>query len=133
MSVRRSGRPAQAFLLLLLFDAVLRLGGLQRALRLARRLGAVSERASDWRTDDTDAVAHGVAMAAAFYPRRALCLEQSLALFVALGRAGAPAKLRIGVRPLPFVAHAWVEIDGIAINEAPDIIAQLTPFPGLGG
>lgn len=132
MSVRRCARPGQAFLLLVLFDAVLRLGGLQRALRLARRLGA-SERASVWHDDDTNAVAHGVAMAAAFYPRRALCLEQSLALYVALGRAGAPAKLRIGVRPLPFVAHAWVEIDGIAINEAPDIIAQLTPFPGLGG
>ena len=132
MSVRRSARPGQAFLLLVLFDAVLRLGGLQRALRLARRLGA-SEQASVWHGDDTNAVAHGVAMAAAFYPRRALCLEQSLALYVALGRAGAPAKLRIGVRPLPFVAHAWVEIDGIAINEAPDIIAQLTPFPGLGG
>ena len=132
MSVRRSARPGQAFLLLVLFDAVLRLGGLQRALRLARRLGA-SEQATVWRGDDTNTVAHGVAMAAAFYPRRALCLEQSLALYVALGRAGAPAKLRIGVRPLPFVAHAWVEVDGIAINEAPDIIAQLTPFPGLGG
>lgn len=132
MSVRRAARPGQAFLLLLLFDAALRLGGLERALRLARRLGA-RDADTGWRRDDTDAVAHGVATAAAFYPRRALCLEQSLALFVALRRARAPAKLRIGVRPLPFVAHAWVEIDGIAINEAPDVIAQLTPFPGVGG
>ena len=132
MSGHRGGRPGQALLLLLLFDAALRLSGLERALRLARRLGG-SEPDADWRRNDTDAVARGVAMAAAFYPRRALCLEQSLALFVALRRAGAPAKLRIGVRPLPFVAHAWVEIDGIAINEAPDVIAQLTPFPGVGG
>lgn len=132
MSVQRTARPGQALALLLLFDTALRVGGLERALRLARLLGA-REPEAGWNGGDTEVIAHGVAAAAAFYPRRALCLEQSLALFVALRRAGAPAKLRIGVRPLPFVAHAWVEIDGIAINEAPDVIAQLTPFPEMGG
>lgn len=118
--------------LVTLFDLVLRVRGLERGLALARRMGAGAG-TRDWRAAWTDAVAHRVAVAAAFYPRRALCLEQSLALFVALRRAGAPAVLRIGVRPVPFAAHAWVEIGGQAVNEPQDFIGQLVPFPGLGG
>jgi hypothetical protein len=114
------------------FDVVLRMRGLQRGLSMARRLGA-SGPTVPWSPEWTDAVARRVAIAAAFYPRRALCLEQSLALFVALRRAGAPAELRIGVRPVPFAAHAWVEIAGQAVNEPQDFIGQLIPFPGLGG
>ncbi len=121
-----------AFGLLVLFDVVLRARGLQRTLGLARRLGAKAETGA-WEPAWTELVGRRVAMAAAFYPRRALCLEQSLAMFVALRRAGAPAVLRIGVRPVPFAAHAWVEIDGIAVNEPQDFISQLVPFPGLGG
>ncbi len=122
----------RAFLLLALFDVVLRLRGLQSGLALARRLGARTP-ARTWPEDWTGTVGRRVAFAAAFYPRRALCLEQSLALYVMLRRAGAPATLRIGARPVPFAAHAWVEIGGQAVNEPQDFIAQLVPFPGLGG
>jgi hypothetical protein len=132
VSSRRRNGVVRAFGLLALFDGLLRLRGLEPSLRLARRLGATAAR-DGWSDSDTETVAHGVALAAAFYPRRALCLEQSLALFVALRRDGAPAVLRIGVRPIPFVAHAWVEIGGRPVNELPDFIAQLAPFPGLGG
>ena len=69
-----------------------------------------------------------LATAAAFYPRRALCLEQSLALFVLLRRSGVAAVLRIGVQPLPFYAHAWVEVDGQSLNEQQDRIEQLATF-----
>jgi hypothetical protein len=129
---RRLPGVTRSFGLILLFDAVLRLRGLQAGLALARRLGAV-EAASDWDSASTDVVGRRVATAAAFYPRRALCLEQSLAMYVALRRAGAPVVLRIGVRPVPFAAHAWVELDGKAVNEPQDFIGQLVPFPGLGG
>lgn len=122
----------RAFLLLALFDVVLRLRGLRSGLALARRLGSRIPTAP-WSGDWTEAVGRRVAFAAAFYPRRALCLEQSLALYVMLRRAGAPATLRIGARPVPFAAHAWVEIGGQAVNEPQDFIAQLVPFPGLGG
>ena len=132
MSARRLPGVGRMFVLLALFDAVLRVRGLERALRLARRLGR-TDRIAPWSDAETELVAHRVALAAAFYPRRALCLEQSMALFVALRRAGAPAALRIGVRPLPFAAHAWVEIAGRPVNESPDLILQLAPFPGLGG
>jgi hypothetical protein len=132
MTRRRLPGAVRAFGLLLLFDAVLRLRGLQSGLGLARRLGAAVP-TGDWDPAWTELVGRRVATAAAFYPRRALCLEQSLAMYVALRRAGAPVVLRIGVRPVPFAAHAWVELDGKAVNEPQDFIGQLVPFPGLGG
>lgn len=47
------------------------------------------------------------------------CLEESLALWWLLGRQSLATELRIGVRKQGdiFQAHAWVERDGIALNE----------------
>lgn len=128
----RNPGALRAFFLITMFDAVLRTRGLKSGLALARRLGDTTPDAT-WTPEQTDAVGRRVALAGAFYPRRALCLEQSLTLYVMLRKAGAPAALRIGVRPVPFAAHAWVEIDGQAVNEPQDFITQLVPFPGLGG
>lgn len=41
------------------------------------------------------------------------CLQMSFSIAEEFRRRGIDARLVIGVRPLPFVAHAWVEIDGI--------------------
>src|SRR5271155_841104 len=50
----------------------------------------------------------------------ATCLEQSLALWYLLGRQGINASVRIGVRKGSgkFEAHAWVEYEGVALDEA---------------
>jgi hypothetical protein len=47
------------------------------------------------------------------------CLEESLALWWLLGRQGISSELRIGVRKHDekFEAHAWVEREGMAVNE----------------
>jgi hypothetical protein len=47
------------------------------------------------------------------------CLEQSLALWWLLGRQGIASSVRIGTRKTvqKFEAHAWVECDGVALNE----------------
>jgi hypothetical protein len=51
--------------------------------------------------------------------RGATCLEKSLAIWSLLGRQGVTSQLRIGARKSggKFEAHAWVEHNGIAINE----------------
>ncbi|ANU07327.1 hypothetical protein A6F65_01018 [Paraurantiacibacter namhicola] len=51
------------------------------------------------------------------------CLSRSLALSRTLVRAGIPHELVIGAAPEgePFAAHAWVEHDGIPLNEAGDV------------
>lgn len=47
------------------------------------------------------------------------CLQESLALWWLLGRQGIASELRVGVRKQgrKFEAHAWVERDGVALNE----------------
>jgi hypothetical protein len=112
-------------------DVLPRLVGLRRTFAVLRRLTperAVPANSTDIIADTT----HRVSLAAAFYPRRALCLEQSLTLFVLLRRRGVRAELRLGVQPRPFYAHAWVEANGRAISEAEDLPLTLAAFPSLG-
>ena len=67
------------------------------------------------------------------------CLEQSLALWWLLGRQGISTSVRIGTRKTgeKFEAHAWVECDGVALNEPKEphehYAAFEEAFPILGG
>jgi hypothetical protein len=42
------------------------------------------------------------------------------------------ARLRLGVNPFPFQAHAWVEYRGIALNEDAELLRFYSTFPPLG-
>ena len=50
---------------------------------------------------------------------RPSCLEESLVLWYLLGRQGIECTLRIGIRKddEKFGAHAWVEREGVALNQ----------------
>ena len=58
------------------------------------------------------------------------CLTRSLLLVWLLRRRGVSTDLRIGVRLSQgnLEAHAWVEHEGSAINEASDIGARFAAF-----
>jgi hypothetical protein len=122
---------ARCLALLAVVDASLRLFGMRRTLRWVRG-GAAPAGGAPLSQPAIARAVHVVATAAAFYPRRALCLEQSLVLYRLLRRQGAPVRLRVGVQPFPFMAHAWVEHEGHPINEHEDFVMQLSPFPSLG-
>lgn len=77
------------------------------------------------------AAARRVALVAAFFPGRALCLQQSLALWVLLRRRGVDADLRLGVQPYPWAAHAWVEHRGEPINESPELVRSFVTLPSF--
>jgi hypothetical protein len=79
-----------------------------------------------------DELAHRVAVAGALYPGRAFCLEQSLLLYALLRRARIPARFRLGVRPRPFEAHAWVESNGQPIREDEERLERFLPLPEMG-
>jgi hypothetical protein len=72
-----------------------------------------------------------VAMAAALYPGHAACLERSLLLFWYLRRAGVSVAFRMGVQMYPFGAHAWVEHEGVAINDVPEHVRLFRPIEGV--
>jgi hypothetical protein len=70
-----------------------------------------------------------VAMAAAFYPGRAECLERSLVLYYVLRRQGVSVRYCHGVRPSPLSAHAWIEYDGEVINDVPEHVKEFSRLP----
>lgn len=63
-------------------------------------------------------VVHAVDRAAGLYVKKAWCLEHSLAITLLLRRAGVPARLVLGARPMPFFAHAWVEVGSHIVSGA---------------
>jgi hypothetical protein len=128
-------RPVSALVCTVVLIAVtiaLRLLGLRQSLGLASRFTRWAPAAESPSSDFLAAIVKQVDTAAAFFPGRALCLEQSLALFVCLRRAGVPVELRIGVQPYPFAAHAWVEYQGNLVGDTHDRVGKFVPFEDLG-
>jgi hypothetical protein len=70
-----------------------------------------------------------VALAAGFFPGRAACLEQSLALYYVLRRRGIAATFRVGVTAQPFLSHAWVEYRGHPVNDTAERVRWFTLLP----
>ncbi len=68
-------------------------------------------------------VCTGVNYACALYPKQALCLQRSFVTTYLLRKHGIHALMVMGAQVLPFKAHAWVEVDGLAINERSDVQA----------
>lgn len=119
------GRCALA---LLAVRARLKLRGFGPTVAWARRLGSRAAGAG-LAPDQVERTAYHVAVAAAFFPGRAVCLEQSLALYLLLRRRGVPAELRLGVQVYPFYAHAWVELHGEPVNEDRETVETFRALP----
>jgi len=94
------------------------LGGTRAGLRQALDAARISELRSL------------VDIAARHSPAPATCLTRSLVLGWLLRRRGMPAQLRIGVRFVDqqLCAHAWLEYDGVPLNEQQAVVAQYSAF-----
>ena len=114
--------------LLPVFWLALRLAGLQRFQGWLDRV-PVAQREP---LSHAEAAALGVAVNRAanhvFGP--VTCLTRSLLLRWLLRRYGTVSDLRIGVRleQGEFAAHAWVEKDGIPLNDRPEFVARYAIF-----
>jgi hypothetical protein len=64
-------------------------------------------------------VCAAVDMASIWYWKPVLCLQRSAATACLLKSRGFPAQLVIGAQQMPFKAHAWVEVDGLVVNDKP--------------
>jgi len=100
--------------------------------RRARALLLPGSSAPDARRDlpRAQAVARIVHGAAPWSPLRADCLPRALVLGHLLRRQGLEAELRLGAAQPgdAFVAHAWVEHDGVALAEAADTTIRFATF-----
>jgi hypothetical protein len=96
---------------------------------VARERDRLTEGASD--AHFAERTVHRLAQVAAVMPGRMRCLEQSMSLVVLLAKRGVPSELRLGFQPFGSAAHAWVECDGVPINEPLEILRRVVPFPSL--
>jgi len=74
-----------------------------------------------------------------YSPIKGKCLSQSLVLWFLLRRSGIQSDLRVGFNKdtdnLPvdidnFNAHAWVECQGVVLNDHPDVYERYVVFDG---
>jgi hypothetical protein len=70
-----------------------------------------------------DRVCTAVNYACVWYGKQALCLQRSFVTTYLLRKHGVAAQMILGAQKLPFKAHAWVEVDGRAINERSNVQA----------
>jgi len=108
---------ARAFLALLRADFELFHLGFRRLHETVKKAEVRPQRGGS----DLRAVLHAVDVAAVLYFKEVRCLQRSAATVLLLRRCGARAELVIGVQPWPLRAHAWVEIEGVVVNDRPHV------------
>jgi hypothetical protein len=109
----------------------LRLRGFRKTQAFLQRFLSSSNNQADSSAADRAALAARMVRAAVRHSvGHPTCLEESLALWWILGRQGIASELRIGVRKQneKFEAHAWVEREGIALNEPESLHAHYAAF-----
>lgn len=108
----------KAFFALMVFDLLLLGGDFTTVHRVVHKWALKGNRGG---TDPTEQVCKAVNHACIWYPKRALCLQRAAVTTCLLRSCGVPAQMVIGANKLPFRAHAWVEVDGLVINERIDV------------
>jgi hypothetical protein len=98
--------------------------------RVARLCPSRPERDGPRHDEHVARAVRTVDVAAELLPGVATCLAKSLVVRALLQRRGITAELRIGVcmEPSGLAAHAWVEVDGRPVNEAPGIADVFEPL-----
>ena len=72
-------------------------------------------------SDALERVMQEVTRAMTWYPKQAMCLQRSAVLACLLRANGIYAQMVIGCQKLPFLAHAWVEVDDQVVNDAKSV------------
>lgn len=119
----------QAGVLFALLQVILRVAGFRRVYAWLAR----SKRAAFLPAPSVpQATVRMVDLAAHYSPFRPNCLVRSLTLWWLLLRQGIESDLRIGVRKQgeEFTAHAWVEGQGMVLNDQADIAGHYAAFDG---
>ena len=101
------------------FDAA-RLAGFAEIHRYIRRTGRVSaRRCTSCGAISPASIVWAVDEACVWYLKRVFCLQRSAVATWLLRRHGFDGSLVIGYRSVPFESHAWVELDGLIVNDRP--------------
>lgn len=113
----------QALFALATYDLILLTGKFRAVRQLVARWKRTGKAAS---RELIDEIAHAVDLACVVYPRQVLCLQRSSVTTCLMRSHGIRAEMVLGAQKTPFAAHAWVEVEGRAINERSNVQAQFT-------
>ncbi|MEA2489648.1 MAG: hypothetical protein QOH21_1440 [Acidobacteriota bacterium] len=62
--------------------------------------------------------------AESYYPRKLQCLRRSAAMTWLFRSRGYPAEMVVGASILPFLAHAWVELEGHVVGDDESLVRE---------
>ena len=107
--------------------------GLPRLQAILQRQPLAAKSATILLMPEIQALGEAVNIAARHSTFPVTCLTRSLLLGWLLRRQNVASKLRIGVRLTQGMldAHAWVECEGVPVNDRPDVKAQFSSFGEL--
>lgn len=108
-----------AFVGLLAFDVLLKLGGFQRLIRRVERWPIAAPRTND--REICRRVRGMVDRAQMYYPKKAMCLQHSAVVTCLLRRRGVPAQMVLAAQDFPPKAHAWAEVAGEVVSDSPGV------------
>jgi Transglutaminase-like superfamily len=119
---------AQALFLLPVNVLGLRILGFRRWQSVLERM-MISRRTNTVDVTTAQGIACVINLAAA-QMFRAVCLPRSMTLWWMLRQRGIASELRIGVRKKDdiFTAHAWLECQGIVLNDSAEVSTDFTAF-----
>src|SRR5580704_11109909 len=106
----------RAFKELIFYDLLTKLGGFKRARAYVLHTTCKEREAP---SETVKRVVEAVDIASVFYYKRVMCLHRSFAAVRLMRKSGIKAELIIASRPLPFLSHAWVEVDNQIVNDKP--------------
>jgi hypothetical protein len=107
----------ESSLLLIRFEWIMRFCEFKQLHRVVQKEPV--RRVSSARLAHQDVLCRAMDYACVFYAKRVFCLQRSAATTLLLRRHGIHAELVIGAKLLPFLSHAWVEVDGQVVNDRP--------------
>ena len=105
---------ARAYVSLLRFEPFLVRGNFAGLCEMVRRKPRRLRRDARFTTEQ---LCQAIDLACVWYWKQVLCLQRSAATVSLLRDYGIEAQLVIGAQLMPFEAHAWVEVDGRAVND----------------
>jgi hypothetical protein len=114
----------QALFGLIAYDLILLAGKFKRVHGLVERWKVAA--ASAQGNESVDQIAHAVNLACVWYPKQVLCLQRASVTTCLMRSHGVPAAMVLGAQKTPFAAHAWVEVNGCAVNERSNVQAKYT-------
>lgn len=104
-----------AFVGLLAFDLLLKVGGFKKLIGKVERWPTAEPRIAD--PELCRRVRGMVDRAQMYYPKKAMCLQHSAVVTCLLRRRGVPAEMVLAAQDFPPKAHAWAEVDGEVVND----------------